>query len=41
MFIESIHRDDEDQLTGTKILSIKTKKNMITTPRRAAHNSMA
>lgn len=39
MFIESIHRDDMDEMTGTKINTIKTKKTSIQTPLRGANNS--
>lgn len=39
MFIEKIHKEDEDQLTGAKILTIKTKKPNFSTPTRAAQNS--
>lgn len=39
MFIENIHRDDIDEITGTKINTIKTKKGSIQTPLRGANNS--
>lgn len=39
MFIEKIHREDEDQITGAKIFTVKTKKPNFTTPTRAAQNS--
>ena len=39
MFIEKIHQDDIDEITGTRINSIKTKKGNIQTPLRGANNS--
>lgn len=39
MFIEKIHMETQDEITGAKILSVKTKKPNILTPTRAAQNS--
>lgn len=39
MFIEKIHRDEMDEITGTKINTIKTKKINFQTPARGSNNS--
>jgi hypothetical protein len=39
MFIENIHVEDKDEVTGTKIVNIRTKKTTIVTPKRASPNS--
>lgn len=39
MFIKTVHRDDIDEITGTKINTIKTRKGTIQTPLRGANNS--
>lgn len=39
MFIENVHREHTDELTGAKIVTIKTKKTTTVTPRRAAQNT--
>ncbi len=39
MFIENIHQDNMDEITGTKINTIKTKKVKFQTPTRGSNNS--
>ena len=39
MFIENVHREHSDELTGAKIVTIKTKKTTTTTPRRSGQNT--